>query len=101
MVSGIDGSFRLSNIAVRNEFRNCSLTVIVASAAGALAARRSRVVVSWALTKESSRRISKKVKAALAFINQTSFFQTKDPKRRRCFALPPHSKSQAAAHNVM
>jgi hypothetical protein len=49
-VSGIDGSFKLSNIAVRNAFRNCSLTVIVASAEGPeLAVRRSRLAFdSWA-----------------------------------------------------
>src|SRR5713226_310523 len=43
IVSGIEGSFRLSKIAVRKEFRNCSLTVIAASAVGTLLTRRPRV----------------------------------------------------------
>ena len=43
IVRGIEGSFKLSKMAVRKEFRNCSLTVTVASAAGALAARLPRV----------------------------------------------------------
>src|SRR5713226_9465272 len=45
IVSGIEGSFRLSKMAVRKEFRNCSLTVIVASAAGELLTRRPRLAL--------------------------------------------------------
>src|SRR5258708_14960670 len=48
-VRGIEGSFKLSKTAVRKEFRNCSLTVTVASAAGISEARRVRVAAdSWA-----------------------------------------------------
>src|ERR1043166_4521444 len=48
IVNGIDGSFRLSKTAVRNELRNCSFTVTVASPAGALPARGPRVADSCA-----------------------------------------------------
>src|SRR5258707_15747586 len=48
IVSGIEGPFRLSKMAVRKELRNCSLTAIVASAAGALLQRRfGGGVVPW------------------------------------------------------
>src|ERR1041385_2007141 len=49
-VNGMEGSFKLSNIAVRNEFRNWSVTIIVASPVGALTARRPRVADSCAVT---------------------------------------------------
>jgi len=45
IVSGIAGSFKLSKMAVRKEFKNCSLTVTVASAAGASLTRRPRLEV--------------------------------------------------------
>src|SRR5262249_5926634 len=45
-VRAIEGSFKLSKIAVRKELRNCSLTVTVASAGSEiLVARRPRVAV--------------------------------------------------------
>src|SRR4029453_5238562 len=45
-VRGIDGSFKLSKMPARNEFRNFSLTTMVASAPDSLAARRLREPVS-------------------------------------------------------
>src|ERR1700674_4666409 len=76
IVSGIEGFFRLSKIAERKEFRNCSLTAIVASAAGELLQRRLRVAFvscAFALTTQSAVRKAKNAEApdGLTFITES------------------------------
>src|SRR2546430_1885318 len=75
-VNGMEGSFKLSNIAVRNEFRNCSVTVIVASPVGAFAARRPRVADSCASVvwqQSNTNSIREQTEVALAFMGYASF----------------------------
>jgi hypothetical protein len=68
-VRGIVGSFRLSNMAVRNAFRNCSLIVTVASAAGPVAARRSRLALdSCAITERETISSINVANSTLSFI---------------------------------
>src|SRR5712671_2315285 len=78
IVSGIEGSFRLSKMAARKEFRNCSLTVIVASAGNELL-QRLRVALgscAFTLTTQSAVRRAKNAEATvgLTFIDDSSLF---------------------------
>src|SRR5216683_1985033 len=87
IVRGIEGSFRLSKMAVRKEFRNCSLTVIVASAAGELLTRRPREAVdscAFALTTQSAVRKAKNAEATdgLTFITGSSLCPNVSVERR-------------------
>src|SRR6266852_9707109 len=101
IVSGIAGSFRLSKIAARKEFRNCSLTVIVASAAGELLTRRPRVAfVSWAfaLTTQSAVRKAKNAEATdgLTFITESSLCPMVPTERRSIWSAPAERSADGA-----
>src|SRR2546423_7828883 len=80
-VSDMEGSCRLSNIASRNEFRNCSFTVIVDS--GAAVRRLREMPASWAVTVAKQNNTGRKTIKDFAFILMNPHLECAGKAQRR------------------